>query len=61
MKIKTPVKVVIAADAETLNSLRMVEREISSANTATIVFQQADALKVSVQPSDEPGGAESPL
>jgi valyl-tRNA synthetase len=61
MKIKTPVKVVISADAETLNSLRMVEREISSANTATIAFQQGDALTVSVQPSEEPGGAESPL
>ena len=41
MKIKTPVKVVISADAETLNSLRMVEREISSANTATIAFPGA--------------------
>ena len=61
MKIKTPVNVVIAADAATLNSLRMVEQEISSANTAKIVFEQGDALKVSVQPSEEPGGAESQL
>ena len=49
-------KVVISADAETLNSLKVVEQEIGSANTATIAFQQGDALKVSVQPSEEPGG-----
>jgi valyl-tRNA synthetase len=61
MKIKTPVKVTIAGDSETLNSLKMVEREIGSANTATIVFQQGDALQVTVLPSEEPGGSESHL
>ena len=61
MKMKTPVDVAIAADPETLNSLRRVEREISSANTARIVFQQGNALKVSVLPSPEPGGAETQL
>jgi valyl-tRNA synthetase len=61
MKMKTPVDVAIAADPETLNSLRLVEREISSANTARIVFQQGNALKVSVLPSPEPGGAETQL
>jgi hypothetical protein len=60
MKIKTPVRVTIAGDDETLNSLKVVEQEIGSANTATIVFQQGDALKVSVLPSEEPGGSESP-
>jgi valyl-tRNA synthetase len=58
MKIKTPVKVVIVADAATLSRLRMVEREIASANTATIVFQQGDALHVSVLPSEEQGGSQ---
>jgi valyl-tRNA synthetase len=61
MKMKTPVDVTIAADPETLNSLRLVEREVTSANTARIVFQQGDALKVSVLPSQEPGGAETQL
>jgi valyl-tRNA synthetase len=61
MKMKTPVDVTIAADPETLNSLRLVEREVTSANTARIVFQQGDALKVSVLPSQEPGGAETRL
>jgi valyl-tRNA synthetase len=59
MKIKTPVKVTIAGDADMLNSLRKVELEIRSANTATIEFQQGDALQVSVLPSEEPGGSES--
>ena len=59
MKIKTPVKVTIAGDTDTLNSLRMVQLEIGSANTATIVFQQGEALQVSVLPSEEPGGSES--
>jgi hypothetical protein len=59
MKIKTPVRVTIAGDIETLISLRTVEQEIGSANTATIVFQQGDVLKVSVLPSEEPGGSES--
>jgi valyl-tRNA synthetase len=60
LKMKTPVHVTIAADAETLNSLRTVECEISSANTATIVFQEGDALQVSVLPSEEQGGSQSP-
>jgi valyl-tRNA synthetase len=59
MKIKTPVKVTIAGDAETLNSLKNVQLEIGSANTATIVFQQGEGLQVSVLPSEEPGGSES--
>ena len=59
MKIKTPVTVTIAGDRATLDSLRMVEQEIGSANTATIVFQQGDALHVSVLPSGEPGGSQS--
>jgi valyl-tRNA synthetase len=59
MKIKTPVRVTITGDADTLNSLKVVEQEIGSANTATIVFQQGDALKVSVLPAEEPGGSES--
>jgi hypothetical protein len=42
-----------------LNSLRMVQLEIGSANTATIVFQQGEALQVSVLPFEEPGGSES--
>jgi valyl-tRNA synthetase len=58
MKIKTPVEVVIAADAATLDRLRMVEREIGSANTATIVFQQGDTLQVSVLPAGEQGGSQ---
>ena len=58
MKIKTPVNVTIAGDTDMLNSLRMVQLEIGSANTATIVFQQGEALQVSVLPS-EPGGSES--
>jgi valyl-tRNA synthetase len=61
MKIKTPVKVTITADAEMVSSLRTVQREIASANTATISFEQGDALRVSVAPSEEPGGAESSL
>jgi valyl-tRNA synthetase len=60
MKIKTPVTVTIAGDSAMLESLRMVEREIGSANTATIVFQQGDALQVSVLPSEEAGGPPSP-
>ena len=59
MKIKTPVNVTIAGDSEMLNSLRMVQLEIGSANTATIVFQPGEALQVSVLPSGEPGGSES--
>jgi valyl-tRNA synthetase len=59
MKIKTPVNVTIAGDTDMLNSLRMVQLEIGSANTATIVFQQGEALQVSVLPSEEPGGSES--
>jgi valyl-tRNA synthetase len=59
MKIKTPVRVTIAGDADTLNSLKVVEQEIGSANTATIVFQQGDALKVSVLPAEEPDGSGS--
>jgi valyl-tRNA synthetase len=59
MKLKTPVKVTIAGDADMLNSLRKVELEIRSANTATIEFQQGAALQVSVLPSEEPGGSES--
>ena len=59
MKIKTPVNVTIAGDTDMLNSLRMVQLEIGSANTATIVFQQGEALQVSVLPSGEPGGSES--
>ena len=59
MKIKTPVNVTIAGDTDMLNSLRMVQLEIGSANTATIVFQPGESLQVSVLPSDEPGGSES--
>jgi valyl-tRNA synthetase len=59
MKIKTPVKVTIAGDADMLNSLRKVELEIRSANTATIEFQQGEVLQVSVLPSEEPAGSES--
>jgi valyl-tRNA synthetase len=54
MKIKTPVKVTIEADAETLNSLKKVESEISSANTATIVFLPGQETRFSVMPGDEP-------
>jgi valyl-tRNA synthetase len=61
MKIKTPVRVTIAGDADTLKSLKVVEQEIGSANTATLVFQEGEALKVSVQHSEEPGGSESHL
>jgi valyl-tRNA synthetase len=59
MKIKTPVHVTIAGDTDMLNSLRMVQLEIGSANTATIVFQPGEALQVSVLPSGNPGGSES--
>jgi len=52
LKVKTPVKVLVEGEPDKIEILRRVDREISSANTATVVYQTGQSLQFTVTPTD---------
>ena len=52
LKVKSPVKVVVEAQPDKIEILRLVDREISSANTATVVYQTGQNVQFTVTPTD---------
>ena len=52
LKVKSPVKVIVEAQPDKIEILRLVDREISSANTATVVYQPGQGLQFTVTPTD---------
>jgi valyl-tRNA synthetase len=52
LKVKSPVKVIVEAQPDKIEILRLVDREISSANTATVVYQAGQNVQFTVTPTD---------